>query len=397
MNLLLLMLAAVAVVHGQHGGLSLGPSTTTGTNIKTIFLSRATAEVVAISTPAPAPTPPAWFVVANAEQREQDRAERARERGQDRAERAQERVLDKSEMSARFDQMSARFDLLELALSHVADAVVTQEVAARVDQCAPSVALHLLVTVPGDSFPCSAVPFFRGPAAPAAAASSTYFITCAHCLEHANFTLAVFLQKASYSCTVAERFSAGADPLDLAILHCQAVPVPPTTLSTLTYSLHQPAAILGFSPGEHIDPERTHVYNSKIVSPHIRFTRLANSLLLPGPPPFPFPRSPTNTTNTTDSLLTISAGAAPRRSSSDGYMDHSPEPGMSGGAVVDMRCGLLGISVGKSPWGGGGKMLRMAEPVVQRLQASVAQYEGRVQSSAARSATASSTVLQLQL
>ena len=50
---------------------------------------------------------------------------------------------------------------------------------------------------------------------------------------------------------------------------------------------------------------------------------------------------------------------------------------MSGGAVVDMRCGLLGIIKGKSPRGVGGELVRLTQPVVGRVLEAIAQFEGK--------------------
>ena len=63
-----------------------------------------------------------------------------------------------------------------------------------------------------------------------------------------------------------------------------------------------------------------------------------------------------------------------------GYLDNSPEQGMSGGAVVDLHCGLLGIIKAKSVLGVGGELVRLTQPVVDRVLAAIAQCErnGRV-------------------
>ncbi len=57
-----------------------------------------------------------------------------------------------------------------------------------------------------------------------------------------------------------------------------------------------------------------------------------------------------------------------------GYLDGSPEIGMSGGAVVDLRCGLLGIIKAKSPLGVGGELVRLTQPVVGRVLEAIAQF-----------------------
>jgi len=58
-----------------------------------------------------------------------------------------------------------------------------------------------------------------------------------------------------------------------------------------------------------------------------------------------------------------------------GYLEGSPEVGMSGGAVVDLHCGLLGIIKDKSPLGVGGELVRLTQPVVDRVLDAIAQFE----------------------
>lgn len=54
-------------------------------------------------------------------------------------------------------------------------------------------------------------------------------------------------------------------------------------------------------------------------------------------------------------------------------MDTVPEQGMSGGAVVDSQCGLLGVTEGRSVYGEGGKFVKLSPSVVQRILAAIGQ------------------------
>jgi hypothetical protein len=66
----------------------------------------------------------------------------------------------------------------------------------------------------------------------------------------------------------------------------------------------------------------------------------------------------------------VHASAAEEYPTSDiGYVDYAPPPGMSGGAVVDMHCGLLGIIQGAE--GDGGTFVRFTPSVIQRIMAAV--------------------------
>jgi hypothetical protein len=53
-----------------------------------------------------------------------------------------------------------------------------------------------------------------------------------------------------------------------------------------------------------------------------------------------------------------------RAAGSVGYLEASPEEGMSGGAVVDMQCGLWGITEAKSEFGVGGAFVLLSQTVV---------------------------------
>lgn len=46
---------------------------------------------------------------------------------------------------------------------------------------------------------------------------------------------------------------------------------------------------------------------------------------------------------------------------------------MSGGAVVDSQCGLLGVTEGRSVYGEGGKFVKLSPSVVQRILAAIGQ------------------------
>jgi len=46
-----------------------------------------------------------------------------------------------------------------------------------------------------------------------------------------------------------------------------------------------------------------------------------------------------------------------------GFVDANPEQGMSGGAVVDSHCGVLGITELQSAFGQGGRFVRLVQHI----------------------------------
>lgn len=56
---------------------------------------------------------------------------------------------------------------------------------------------------------------------------------------------------------------------------------------------------------------------------------------------------------------------------SAGYIDIVPEEGMSGGSVVDVKCGLMGVTESRSVFGVGGTYVKLSARVVQRIVAAI--------------------------
>jgi hypothetical protein len=153
--------------------------------------------------------------------------------------------------------------------------------------------------------------------------------------------------------------------LDLAVVACsEMLPVFPTTFSLVPHAAaHEAVTIAGFSLGLHVVPNTTVTVNeSPPYARHARMTRLTSSLQLPEP------------FNASAKLLPrkgLVAGSVRSLPSSgpgvmEGYLEDKPEQGMSGGPVLDVRCGLLGILGRQSPYGKGGVYVRLGEPSVQR-------------------------------
>ena len=142
--------------------------------------------------------------------------------------------------------------------------------------------------------------------------------------------------------------------------------------------------------GSHIDVSRTVHITAKNVSrdyaSHVRFTRLTTSFQNPNQPNITLlPNSnvkvgsnlTSSQTKASDGTVFVSSSASPTTAQSTlGFLLDSPEPGMSGGAVVDMYCGLWGILTKTSVWGVGGAFIRMTPEVTSTLLEAAAQYAG---------------------
>ena len=164
--------------------------------------------------------------------------------------------------------------------------------------------------------------------------------------------------------------------MDLAIVRCpEPLPVPSTRLSTLPQQNFQRAGMYGFSDGLNLDPVPTYIWgdSGRKTSLHLKFVRLAPSMQTP---------RPLNITNATTLQLLSGAsassaagseGAALTPDSYQGYLDTVPEQGMSGGAVVDSQCGLLGVTESRSVYGDGGAFVKLSPSVVQRILAAIGQ------------------------
>ena len=161
--------------------------------------------------------------------------------------------------------------------------------------------------------------------------------------------------------------------MDLAIVRCaEPVPVPSTRLSALPPQHFQRAFLYGYSDGLNLDPGLEFQYEGtqrKSVL-HLKLVRLAPSIQ--------FPRAP-GISYTTVQLLSAApssagasgGGAALPLASHQGFLDTVPEQGMSGGAVVNSQCGVLGVTQSRSVFGEGGVFVRLSPSVVQRIMAAL--------------------------
>jgi hypothetical protein len=275
------------------------------------------------------------------------------------------------------------------ALAELAESTITPAVAARVEACARVTAIFAgVVLLAGKAVrQCSAVPLpadalGRGAAA-AAGANSSFFLSSAHCFFNKTTGLLegrrvlLFVGGVTHECALLDHFFASADALDLAVISCaQPVPVPPTRVSASPFEPHARAVLLGHSLGLHADNGASVLLLSKnetnrLYAPHVRFTRLVASMQTPDGGGSVGGAAAASRGFTEDGLFSPLPFEAVA-SSPSGFVGVSPARGMSGGAVVDTRCGVFGVTERSSVFAQGGQFVRLTPAVVARVAAAVA-------------------------
>jgi len=292
-------------------------------------------------------------------------------------------------LAVKVRDLDIKVDGLAVNLRDVSESVLTPAVGARGDACARVSATSSFV-FSGRFFlnQCSAVPLPEPLAAraPAEAASSNFFLTSAHCYDNVTAGVRVFSPVTATQiggvkgCALVAQFAHPPSPasIDLAVVRCAvAVPLPPTRLSPLPYSAHMRVVLAGFSRGKHLDPALTARMivesGTTTYALHTKHTRLSDSLQMPAalaseePEPAPPSRGYTEDALLPAAFAPAAAGAAP-----SGFVESSPWGGMSGGAVFDTRCGLLGITESRAPHAQGGQFVRLTPDVLERVAAAVA-------------------------
>ncbi len=285
-----------------------------------------------------------------------------------------------SENRAATANLAAQAAELAVQVEELADAQVVPRVRSELELCAGGAALLLVSR--NDSaalLQCTAVPMPRELLAhDPPSNSSLFFLTSAHCFfsrdkawEKFAWLASIFRSNTTYSCRLVSSLGRLHDEqvLDLAVVACSmALPVAPTALSLLPHAAsHEAVAMAGFLRGWHGDPSKevwAEIWGTSArYALHSRITRLSSSLQLLVP------------ANASEALLPgaglVAAGSvrSPPPSGSGsvrGFLLDRPEQGMSGGPVLDVRCGLLGIIELQSQHGQGGAYVRLGGPRVQR-------------------------------
>jgi hypothetical protein len=287
----------------------------------------------------------------------------------------------------------------------LAESVLTPAVVENVELCARSMVLAAAVSVKGESISqCSAVPLPAPLAARVLGAdgnASTFFLTSAHCFANVSGTARYFVGfsaavqvRSTYACAllaqylytntttgaVAERAAGG---VDLAVVRClTSEPVPPPSLSSRPYLSSTRVALAGFSRGAYLDGAQNVQISDQgdmfYVALHTKYTRLSSSLQTPVPVAKSVEAQSAQQARgyTEDSLAPtaftpVAEGAAPT-----GFVEMSPWEGMSGGAVIDMGCGLMGVTESRVVSAPGGTFVRLSPAVMQRVEGTMSSFFG---------------------
>ena len=295
-----------------------------------------------------------------------------------------------------------RLDDLAESVDDLAESVLTPAVAENVELCVRSMIRAAFVFVKGTRrlvSQCSAVPLPAPLAARvlgAVVGSSTLFFTSAHCFVSTTdpghpyfvgFAASVRVGDSADCALLAQHFytntTAGAAPeraaggFDLAVIRCATpVPVPPPALTSRPYVGSARVALAGFSRGAHLDDSlNVFLIDAKgnyTVALHTKHSRLSSSL-----------QTPTAKTSeaasalqeargfTEDSLAPFAFTPVAEGASKVGYAQMSPWEGMSGGAVIDMSCGLVGVTESRVLNAPGGRFVRLSPAVLQLVEGAV--------------------------
>ena len=290
----------------------------------------------------------------------------------------------------RMDRQDERMAALENSLGEVAEALVVPRVRRRIENCTYSTVAFLLIHRPNASpRQCSAVPVpadarLHLAGHPQHPASSTHFLTSARCffdefqgwqqVSTTSTLIAAGEGNVSHQCTLHSRLAylSATAPLDLAVVVCSTpVPMPPTATSTRQFLMHEPVALAGFSEGERLGEYALVTARDSIsgqtnnFAMHLHFTSLRSSMAVPR--------------NASSAVLQGASSAASvgpmyetsspsKEGSNMGYAGYKPEEGMSGGAVMDNSCGVMGIIERRSFWAPNGRFVRLTEHVLALLR-----------------------------
>ena len=153
--------------------------------------------------------------------------------------------------------------------------------------------------------------------------------------------------------------------------------MPPSTLSARPFYMHAPVALAGFSPGQHLLPALSVFVPAPSDSTpkhtefalHAHFTSIASSM------PTPANASGATWTSGVHGLYMEGDGGAPNwgqvAGADMGFVGYKPQEGLSGGAVLDTSCNLVGIIERRSFGAPSGRFVRLTAQVLQLLQDAV--------------------------
>ena len=236
-----------------------------------------------------------------------------------------------AKFDAKFAQFNARFDALDANIAEILSATVTPRSAAVVDACARGAARFLSFTTDkgGSSGICSAFAYQRLPGG-----GPVVFLTAMHCLaglpQGGRVRLVGVGAAAPLSCSVA----VGIPSEDVAVLDCPGAGLAegfaPSSHPRL---LGQAVAVVGFAADAYSNASDYHL-PGLLVALNIDFARTVG---VAGP-----------SRDSAGVKCSSDADAGFTNARPAGFVNYRVTPGMSGGAVVDFSCRVLGVSHGRS-------------------------------------------------
>ena len=231
----------------------------------------------------------------------------------------------------RADVTEVRADVAELL-----GATVTPRAAAAVTLCARQSTLFLFYMQVNNTTKaevCSAFAYAPSPGA------APVIVTAAHCLKHRapgqNVSLEYFGGARALSCAVAFETPS---PQDAAILECDgAAQLVGLAHATSAAAASQPVAITGFAEDTYrsMTPQHLNLSTFPRAALNVDFASVAGV----AGPHFDAGGRVCASSAASDSEWNLSPG---------GYVDRRVTVGMSGGAVLDLSCGVVGIAHGRS-------------------------------------------------
>ena len=249
-------------------------------------------------------------------------------------------------VDARFAAVDARFAAVDARLGELVESTVTVSAAMRVDACARSSVWHFVYvvneTLPNGSVElrersCSAFAF-----APAVGAA-TAVVTANHCtaslrLPGSRVSLEGVGGLPNVTCTLDINFAP--EKNDAAVLLCPGASavagLAPSATADAHLRLNLPVGVTGFAVDAYADSQR-HLTGLRKFALNVDFAHIVGVV---GPA---IDGSGALCKSSGASCADCSAGAPPL-----GYVDRRITPGMSGGPVLDMACGIVGIACGRS-------------------------------------------------
>ena len=248
------------------------------------------------------------------------------------------RALRADVAEVRADVAELRADVTEVRadVAELLGATVTPRAAAAVTLCARQSTLFLFYMQVNNTTKaevCSAFAYAPSPGA------APVIVTAAHCLKHRapgqNVSLEYFGGARALSCAVAFETPS---PQDAAILECDgAAQLVGLAHATSAAAASQPVAITGFAEDTYrsMTPQHLNLSTFPRAALNVDFASVAGV----AGPHFDAGGRVCASSAASDSEWNLSPG---------GYVDRRVTVGMSGGAVLDLSCGVVGIAHGRS-------------------------------------------------